>query len=253
MRSILFAMFLGACASNCPEPVHGAPEPAHGDAAAHDHGHDHGHGHGHGAPAEGDTRAPLVHAFDDDDAADWEARFEGPDRDASQKPEDVVAAMQLGEGMTVADVGTGTGYFVPYLSRAVGASGRVLAVDIAPNMVRHVKARAQKAGLSNVHPQLALLDDPLLPAQAVDRILIVNTWHHIPSRRDYSRTLSAALRPAGSVWIVDFKKDSLRGPRREHKLDPAEVAAELASAGLTTRIDAALLPDQYIVIGTRPE
>lgn len=242
--TILAALALAACSPRCPEPAH---DPPSGTQAL---GGDH-HGHAHQPPTEGDTGAPLVRAFDGDDAAEWQARFEGPDRDASQKPDAVVAAMDVAEGMTVADVGTGTGYFLPYLSRAVGDSGRVLAVDIAPNMVRHVKARAAREGWKNVAPRLALLDDPLLPHAAVDRILIVNTWHHIPSRRLYGKTLADALRKGGSVWIVDFKKESPRGPSREHKLDPEEVKAELESAGLTTRVDSALLPDQFIVTGTR--
>ena len=77
---------------------------------------------------------PLVHRFTD--PARWTKEFDDPARDAWQKPADVVASMHIAPGMTVADVGAGTGYFEPYLSRAVGPGGVVLAVDIEPEMVR---------------------------------------------------------------------------------------------------------------------
>ena len=230
-----------------PEPTASPKgEPQHGDH------HEHGSGHGHGAPHEGDPQAPLVHRFDDTDPEIWAKRFENDERDAYQKPDVVIDAMALAPGMRVADIGTGTGYFVPRLSKAVGPEGHVQAVDIAPNMVRHVKARAARDGLDNVSVSLALLDDPLLDDGSVDRILIVNTWHHIPDREAYSRKLAAALAPGGQTFIVDFKRSSDRGPNKEHKLEPEQVASELRAGGLTPTIDTDLLPDQYVVRADKP-
>jgi SAM-dependent methyltransferase len=151
--------------------------------------------------------------------------------------------------MTVADVGAGTGYFLPHLSRAVGPGGHVLALDIEPDMVRFMKERAQREGLANVEPRVVALDDPQLPAGGVDRVLIVDTWHHIDGRAAYAARLRAGLRPGGAVYVVDFKLDAAHGPPREHRLTPEQVMAELRQGGLSAEIVPVSLPEQYIVVG----
>ncbi len=205
--------------------------------------HDAGHGH-HG---------PLVHDFDDEPAAFWKNRLEGEERDAYQEPDRVVDAMQIREGMRVADIGAGTGYFLGRLSQATGARGRVLGIDIAPNMVRFMRERIDEEDLGNVSLRLALTDDPLLEDASVDRILIVNTWHHIPDRTAYAAKLARSLKPDGRVFVVDFKKSSAHGPSADDKLEPGRVAAELASAFSRVRVDEGLLSDQYVVVASDPK
>ena len=190
-----------------------------------------------------------MHRFED--AKRFVKMFEGPDRDASQQPDKVIAAMQIVPAMVVADIGTGTGYFLPYLSKAVGPTGRVLALDIEPAMVRHVLARAKRDKLDNVEPRLVLVESPLLHAASLDRILIVNTWHHIPDRSAYASQLAAALVAGGSVWVVDFKMTSKRGPAKAHRLLPDVVDKELTAAGLKVTIDTTTLTNQYLVVGRK--
>ena len=235
--------FVGCASPHCPEPAAPQPaqEPAPRPAGSDRHGH-HAHDHGHGG-------GPLVRRFEN--AAEWAARFEGPQRDAYQKPAEVVRAMAIEEGMNVADVGAGTGYFLPHLSRAVGASGRVEAIDVEPTMVRHMIERAASEGLGNVWPRLGAVDDPLLRPASLDRVLIVNTWHHIPNRVAYAEKLATALVAGGRVFIVDFELDSPRGPARDHKIAPEKAAADLEAAGLKVRVDRDLLPDQYLAIGEK--
>lgn len=206
-----------------------------------------GHGGGHG------QHAPLVHDFEDKSAAFWKGRLEGEERDAYQQPDRVVAAMEIRAGMSVADIGTGTGYFLGRLSEAAGDGGRVLAVDISPKMVRFTRERIAGENLDNVSPRLALTDDPLLDDASVDRILIVNTWHHIPEREAYAGKLAKTLKPGGRVFIVDFKKSSKHGPSADDKLAPERVAAELASVFSKVRVDEKLLSDQYIVVASEPQ
>lgn len=190
------------------------------------------------------------HRFDD--AASWSKVFDDPARDAWQKPADVVAAMAIAPGMAVADVGAGTGYFEPYLSRAVGPDGRVYAVDIEPDMVRWIGDRAAREGLANVTAAQAAPDDPKLAPASVDRVLVVDVWHHLDDRPAYAAKLAAALRPGGAVYVVDFTKDSPHGPPKHARLSPEEVSAELGQAGLTTaKIDAGL-PYQYVIRAERP-
>jgi SAM-dependent methyltransferase len=184
-------------------------------------------------------------------AAEWAKVFDAPDRDAWQKPELVVASMGIAPGMTVADVGAGTGYFLPHLSRAVGEKGRVLALDIEADMVDHMTARATREKLGNVSARVVKPDDPGLPAASIDRVLIVDTWHHIDARPAYAAKLKAALRPGGTVTIVDFTLRSPHGPPKEHRLPPEEVVAELTQGGLRAEEVKTELPDQYVVRATR--
>lgn len=174
--------------------------------------------------------------------------FEGAERDRWQKPADVVALLELAPAMTVADIGAGTGYFLPYLSRAV-PEGKVLGLDIEADMVRYIQERARRESLANVEGRVVAVDDPGLAARSVDRILIVNTWHHIPDRTDYARKLRTALAAGGTVYIVDFTRQAKHGPPREHRLEPAKVIGELEAAGFEARTVDETLPEQYVVVG----
>lgn len=208
---------------------------------AHQHDHDHEHHHGHD---------PLVHRFER--AEDWTKSFDDPARDAWQKPAEVVQLLALSPGMIVADVGAGTGYFEAHLSRAVGPTGSVLALDLEPDMVRYMKERAAREGLANVSPRVVAGDDPGLSPSSVDRVLIVDTWHHIPERGAYVAKLASGLRPGGFVAIVDFTLEAEHGPPKEHRLAPERVMEELRSGGLKPEIATETLPEQYVVIGRKP-
>lgn len=175
--------------------------------------------------------------------------FDDPNRDEWQQPDRVVSALSITPGMTVADVGAGTGYFERRLAAAVGANGRVLAIDVEPDMIRYVKERAAREGTPNVEPRLATPADAALGTAAVDRVLIVDTWHHIPARDAYAKKLAAALKPGGFVLVVDFTQQTDRGPPKMHRIPPAQVAKELEAGGLHTSTVDAGLPDQFVIKG----
>lgn len=199
------------------------------------------------ADAPPSDSATTHHRFED--AERWSKTFDDPARDAWQKPDVVVQALGLRPGMTVADLGAGTGYFTGRLSRAVGDRGLVLAIDPEPDMTRHVATRAKKEGLTNVLPVLALFDDPFLPRGRVDRVLIVDTYHHIDDRRAYFGRMRAALTPGGQVAIVDFHKKPLPvGPSPEHKLERSQVVDEMTQAGWRLAREITTLPYQYLLI-----
>ncbi|CAN5516016.1 hypothetical protein BH11MYX1_BH11MYX1_53990 [soil metagenome] len=185
-----------------------------------------------------------------DNAETWAKVFDDTTRDAWQQPDRVLAALELGPKMTIADIGAGTGYFAVRLARAA-PDGQVIATDIEPDMVRYMTDRAARENLPNLRAALTPPADPQLAAGTVDRILVVDVWHHLGDRAAYARALAAALRPGGKLAVVDFKLDSTRGPPREHRLAPDEILADLRNAGLTAVVSATSLPDQYIVIGTR--
>ncbi len=203
---------------------------------AHAHGRDHHEHH-------------TAHHFDDPEK--WSKEFDDPARDTWQKPDEVVTLTALEPGMTVVDLGAGTGYFEKRLSAAVGPKGKVIALDIEPNMVAFMKARAAREGLTNVEPRQCPPGSTGLAAASVDRILVVNTWHHLERREAYAKHLTETLVAGGSVVVVDFTKESPKGPPKEHKLAAEDIVRELTAAGLTARVAEETLPDQYIVIGTK--
>jgi cyclopropane fatty-acyl-phospholipid synthase-like methyltransferase len=181
-----------------------------------------------------------------EDAEHWARVFDDPARDAWQKPEAVISALTLAPSARVADLGAGTGYFAVRIARRV-PEGRVYAVDIESDMVRHLGERATREGLANLTPVLATPDEPRIP-EPVDLVLVVDTYHHIADRVTYFRRLSESLRPGGRLAIIDFTPESPIGPPAEHRIPPEAVAQELAQAGYAKVQALALLPNQYFLV-----
>ena len=103
--------------------------------------------------------------------------LEPPDREAWQKPDQVMDALHIAEGTTVADLGAGGGWFTTRLARRVGQNGRVYAVDVQRLMIQAIERRVQREGLTNVTPVLGDYDDPNLPPSANDAVLVVDAFH----------------------------------------------------------------------------
>ena len=198
------------------------------------------------APQHGDSHHGA-HSRRFDDLAEAIRMFESPQRDAYQKPDEVVAALRLRPTDAVADIGTGTGYFARRMARVVTA-GSVVAVDIEPVLVDHVRSEAARLGLANLTAALGEPDDPKLGPKSVDVVLIVNTLHHIEARPAYLARLGAALRPGGRVVIVDYRMGKLpMGPPDAHKLSPEQVEAEFTQAGYHKIASHDFLPYQYML------
>ena len=181
-----------------------------------------------------------------EDAAKWSKEFDDPARDAWQKPAEVITALRLGPDATVADIGSGTGYFAVRLARAV-PEGRVYGADVAPAMVKFLSERAAKEGLTNLQSIRAAEDSPKLPAP-VDLVLVVDTYHHIARRSSYFIKLKERLRPGGRVAIIDFRLDSPTGPPAKHRIAPEKVAEEMAFAGYRLLESHGFLPNQYFLV-----
>ncbi len=191
--------------------------------------------------------ATVRHPFDDPQR--WAQVFDDPARGAWQMPAEVVRALGLKHGMVAADLGAGTGYFEAHLSGAVGPGGMVLAIDTEPSMIGYLAQRAAKEKLANVVPVLALPAEPFLPPGRVDRVLIVDTYHHIDDRLEYFRRMRRAMARGGKVAIVDFHKRELPvGPPPEHKLEPELVTREMQEAGWKLVEQKTFLPYQYFLI-----
>lgn len=214
----------------------GSPPPdhhAHGDHAGHgDHGH----------------HPKVEHAHHDfDDPEKWSAIFDDPKRDAWQKPDLVVSGLDLEAGMVVADIGAGTGYFNRHLAKAVGAEGRVIAVDIGPKLVEHMKARAVEENTPQVEARLTKPDASGLKPVEADRVVLVDVYHHLQDRKAYFRGLLSAMKPGGMLAIVDLTKEAPFGPPVDERLTPDQVQTELTAAGWTFHDAVDGLPHQYML------
>jgi SAM-dependent methyltransferase len=181
-----------------------------------------------------------------DDAAKWAKEFDNPERDAWQKPEEVLNALHLRGNAIVADLGSGTGYFAVRLAKRL-PEGKVFAADIEEDMVRYLAGRAHNEHLPNIVPVQTSAEAANLPEPA-DLILVVDTFHHIGNRSEYFSKLKSSLRAGGRLAIVDFKADSPVGPPPEHRIPPERVVEELDAAGYALLETHSFLPRQYFLV-----
>jgi len=180
------------------------------------------------------------------DAEKWAKVFDDPERDAWQKPHDVLQALKLAPDDSVADIGSGTGYFAVRLAHRV-PKGRVYGVDAEPDMVRYLAERAKREGLANLTAVAAKPNDPGIPS-AVDLVILVDTYHHVPNRERYFRALQKSLKPGGRLAIIDFTLDSPVGPPTRARIPADAVKKELARAGYALAEEHAFLPYQYFLV-----
>jgi arsenite methyltransferase len=179
------------------------------------------------------------------------AMLENPKRDAYQKPDEVVATLALKPGETVADIGSGSGYFTLRFAPKVGPGGRVYAVDVDPEMVRHLNRRLRDAGVRNVQTVLADPADPLLPDASVDRFVVVNTWHHVEKQPEYLALMKRMLKPGGQVVMIDYQKRELPvGPPLAMKIAREDLVAQMAKSGFRLAQEHTFLPYQYFLVFT---
>ncbi|MDX2203739.1 MAG: class I SAM-dependent methyltransferase [Hyphomicrobiaceae bacterium] len=176
----------------------------------------------------------------------WSQEFDAAERDAWQKPDQVLGALKLAPDAVVADVGAGTGYFSVRLAKAV-PKGVVYAVDIEEGMLAFIAERAKREGLANIRVVRGAADDANLPG-GLDLVLIVDTYHHIDARTAYMRKLSVALKPGGRVAIVDFRPEAAIGAPRHMRLPVAVVDKEMRAAGFAQIESHDFLPHQYVLV-----
>ena len=197
------------------------------------------------APAQETPRSTVV--FNPQNAA----QLDQPSRDAWQLPAEVVTSLKLREGNVVADIGTGSGYFVPYLSKAVGASGRVFATDIQPEMLAYVQRKVTELDLQNVTTVLSQEADTRLERASVDLAFMVDVYHELGSPAPLLSNIHTVLKPNGRLTIIDFKANSESdrvGPPLSHRVPRDRLIAELERAGFSLVESIELLPYQYFLV-----
>ena len=147
-------------------------------------------------------------------------------RDRAGENAQIVRALGIRSGMTVADIGAGSGYHTVRLSEVVEPTGRVLAVDVSAPYLEQLRERVDKAGLTNVTTILGRPDDPRLPPRSTDVALMVHMYHEIESPYAMLYHLAPALKPGGRLAVVDLDR-----PTEQHGTPPALLRCELAAVG----------------------
>ena len=181
--------------------------------------------------------------------------LEGPDRDAYQRPDQIMDALLIGDGSTVADLGAGGGWFTVRLARRVGPQGIVYAEDIQTQMIQAIERRVEREGLKNVRTVLGTPTDPKLPQGSLDALLIVDTYHEMEQPVTLLRNVAKSLKPSGMIGIVNYKKDGGGpGPPMEERVDPEKVIRDAVAAGLELRKRENFLRYQYLLtFGVAPK
>jgi ubiquinone/menaquinone biosynthesis C-methylase UbiE len=157
-----------------------------------------------------------------EDTAKYIAFLERPDRAAWQKPEAVVAALGLTGKETIADIGAGSGYFSFRFARAV-PEGRVIALDVEPEMIRHIHHKAMTEDMRNLHAALAKSEDPGVPAES-DLVFMCDVLHHIQDRPAWLARLARQMHKGARLALVEFKEGKLpEGPPEAMKLSRAQL------------------------------
>jgi predicted methyltransferase len=184
------------------------------------------------------------------DSAAAERGFESEDRAIFQKRFEVLAALRLKPGMDVADIGAGSGFFTRLMAERIGAAGTAYGVEISGLLVGHIERTARAQGLRNVKAVLGTPASPNLPPQAVDLVLVADSYHHFEYPREMLAGIKNALRPDGALWLIDF--DRIEGQSHPFILQDVRAGRqvfirEFADAGFELVEEAQVFADEYML------
>ncbi len=249
--ALLVVAWAAACkpatkATEAQPPASSAPAASSVAAPAHD-------------PANPPIDCPLrkqgidpTHLKPFEDTEKYIAFLERPDRAVWQKPDAVISALGLKGTETVVDVGAGSGYFSFPLARTL-VSGRVVAIDIEPEMIRHIHHKAMTEGVKNLEAVIGKPDDPGLPAGA-DLVFMCDVLHHVPNRPAWLAKLTSEMKPGARLVLIEFKEGKLpEGPPEAVKLPRAELIRIVTGAGLVVDGEKPeLLPYQTFLVFRKP-
>ncbi len=201
---------------------------------------------------EASVKPGINDSFQDPDAGEYTERFEVESREVFALRKEILAASGIQPGQTVADIGAGTGLFTRLFSEAVGAEGRVIAVDISANFLEHIRSTARDLGLTNIDTVLCDQESTGLPPRSVDVAFICDTYHHFEFPQKTMASLHRALKPEGRVVMIDFHRQE--GISSEWTLNHVRAGqevfeAEILEAGFR-KVDEieGLLTENYFVV-----
>ena len=181
-------------------------------------------------------------------AADWLNR---PGREREERPDAVVTNMNLAPDEVVADIGAGSGYFAFRIARQV-PEGKVVAVDIQPEMLALIAERQQADGVDNIERVLGEIDDPNLEPESIDAAIMVDAYHEFSHPYEMMAGIYQALRPGGRVFLLEYRGEDPSVPIRPlHKMTEQQVVKEMSVFGLEWTDTLDFLPWQHMMIFTK--
>jgi predicted methyltransferase len=197
----------------------------------------------------------VSRAYEDADYARWQAMFETEGREVFDKRREIVAALDIRPGMTVADVGAGTGAFTALFSGNVGVGGTVIAQDISPEFIRGIESRARREKLANVRTVQGGAKDARLPPAGADLVFVCDSYHHFEYPQAMRASLHAALKPGGRLAVIDYEKIPGRSSAwvmGHVRAGREAVIAEIEAAGFRQLRSHALLGENFFVEFEKP-
>ena len=185
------------------------------------------------------------------EGADWLDRAE---RDIEEEPDRAIDVLKIEKGSTVADIGAGSGYMTVKLAKKVGPQGRVYANDIQPAMLELLNKRITKSKIANVSVVLGMQDDPRLPVETLDLVLMVDVYHELSQPQLMLRHIRASLKPGGRLALLEYRKEDPSIPiKPEHKMSVADAKLEVEAEGFKLTKTNEDLPRQHILIFTKSQ
>ncbi len=173
-------------------------------------------------------------------------------RVVEETPDRVVEGMGLAPDAQVADIGAGTGYFTFRIAEAV-PTGRVYAVDVQPEMLEVLHKRIERRAITNVTPVLGAEDDPKLPSDRLDAVLLVDAYHEFAHPFEMMQGIRRALRPGGRVFLIEYRGEDPRVPIKPlHKMTQKQAITELEAVGLRWVETLDILPTQHFMVFENP-
>ena len=181
------------------------------------------------------------------------AWLERADREREERTDLLIARLPVADDDVVADIGAGTGYLTFQIAKRV-PDGRVLAVDIQPEMLAIMQAGIETGRISNVETVLGTERDPNLPADTVDLAFIVDAYHEFEYPREMGAAIAEALRPGGQLVLIEYRGEDRAVPiKRLHKMTAQQVIDEMQAIGLEWVETADYLPQQHVITFKKPD
>ena len=175
--------------------------------------------------------------------------LERPEREVEEQPQRVIDALDIRPGQTIVDLGAGSGYYSFRVAPLVGPAGKVIAVDIEPEMLRVIQQRAEREQVNNLVTVRSAQCDPNLPVASVDLLFMVDVYHELSCPYEMMQKVAAALKPGGRVALIEFRKEDPKVMIKEvHKMSVAQIVREMNAVGLKHKDTVETLPIQHLVI-----
>jgi predicted methyltransferase len=176
------------------------------------------------------------------------AWLERPEREAEERSDLLVAALDVKPGQTIADLGAGSGYYTFRIAPLVQPHGKVLAIDVEPLMLDAIRERIRRDGVTNVEAIRSARTDPNLPARSVDLLFMVDVYHELEFPYETLEKVRGALKPGGRVAVIEFRAEDPRVPIKNiHKMSERQIIREMSAVGFRHLSTVRSLPLQHLV------